>query len=130
MAKSVALAFKGLDQRIYQMAVGLTWEGADRIMNAIPTDWRSKFTVIKNNTGAYIQTGSELVAYLEFGTGDHARRYLATQEKEVGEEAIKFYINGKGRMPARPHLFPAYYRTKKWVEEQLELRLQKILNKL
>jgi len=44
--------------------------------------------------------------YVEFGTGEFAAAYLAGQPKELQDYAMQFYVNGKGRMPAAPFLFP------------------------
>lgn len=57
-----------------------------------------------------IYTDNEIAAYIEFGTGGHAARYLSGQDNEVKESAIAFFVSGEGNMPAQPYLFPAYYK--------------------
>ena len=47
-------------------------------------------------------------AYVEFGTGKHAASYVPTLDPEFQSLAKTFYVNGKGRMPQRPYLIPAY----------------------
>lgn len=50
-----------------------------------------------------VEARANYAAYVEFGTGDGA-------DIPTGLEtyAQQFYVNGKGHMPARPYLFPAY----------------------
>lgn len=49
-----------------------------------------------------------MAAYLEFGTGKHAARYVRTLPKAFQILAIKFYKNGKGTLREHPFLIPAY----------------------
>ena len=65
------------------------------------------FTQTEDST--LIFGGTELAAYNEFGTGTAAAAYLAGQPQEVQDEAYKFYINGEGKIPARPFFFPAIF---------------------
>ena len=44
-------------------------------------------------------------AYVEFGTGTKVQI-----PKGLEDYAMEFYVNGKGRLPARPFLFPAWFR--------------------
>lgn len=46
-------------------------------------------------------------AYVEFGTGVFAAAYVSILPVEIQEYARTFFINGRGRMPAQPFLFPA-----------------------
>lgn len=51
-------------------------------------------------------------AYQEFGTGAKVQI-----PKGLEDYAMTFYVNGKGRLPANPFLFPAFFeQTKKFVE--------------
>lgn len=52
----------------------------------------------------------DVAAYVEFGTGQDAARYLATVDPEWREQARKFYVNGKGRIIGQPYLYPAYLK--------------------
>lgn len=47
-------------------------------------------------------------AYLEFGTGNYAKALLGPYPKDWVDMARTFFINGLGRTPASPYLFPAY----------------------
>lgn len=46
--------------------------------------------------------------YVEFGTGAYASYYLSDKSPEMRNYARQFYVNGKGRIPAQPFLFPAF----------------------
>lgn len=46
-------------------------------------------------------------AFIEFGTGQFAAAYVSALPIEIQEYAMTFFVNGKGRLPARPFLFPA-----------------------
>lgn len=74
-----------------------------------------------------IVTDNEISAYIEFGTGRYATSYLGSQPQEVKDEAIKFFVNGEGTMPARPYLFPAYYRHREALIVELNKRLDRIV---
>lgn len=47
-------------------------------------------------------------AYVEFGTGPHAERYLRTIPVEYTFLAWQFFVNGKGTMREHPYLIPTY----------------------
>jgi HK97 gp10 family phage protein len=66
---------------------------------------------------------SEYAAYQEFGTGVHAAEYVATLPPDWQEYAKGFYVNGEGRTPAHPFLFPAFEEER----PKLIKRIKKIL---
>lgn len=74
-----------------------------------------------------IVTDNEIAAYIEFGTGGYAASYLGSQPQEVKDEAIKFFVNGEGTMPARPYLFPAYYKHREALIRTIQERLDRIV---
>ena len=47
-------------------------------------------------------------AYMEFGTGQFAERYLTDLPEEWQELAAQFYKNGRGMIPDQPYLYPAF----------------------
>jgi hypothetical protein len=53
-------------------------------------------------------------AYVEFGTGAEVDKGFAQQYGTPPEGlptyAMEFFVNGKGRLPARPFLFPAWFK--------------------
>lgn len=48
--------------------------------------------------------------YVEFGTGEYAASYVPTLPADVQAYARSFFVNGKGRMPAAPFMFPNVLR--------------------
>lgn len=48
------------------------------------------------------QSAGEVAAWVEFGTGQSASRYLATVPKEWRETARQYYINGRGTIINKP----------------------------
>lgn len=75
-----------------------------------------KFTKVVGNS-------SEYAAYQEFGTGLHAENYVPSLPKDWQKYAMTFFVNGKGRVPAHPFMYPAYE-----VERPLLIkRIKKIL---
>lgn len=63
-------------------------------------------------------------AYVEFGTGPYAAEYLQKLGKEWQEYARQFYVNGEGRTPAQPFLYPAFEIARR----QLIIDLKQLLN--
>lgn len=57
-----------------------------------------------------VTTQGEHSAYLEFGTGNFAKSLLGPYPKDWKDMAMKFYINGLGRTPSQPYLYPAYQK--------------------
>lgn len=53
-------------------------------------------------------TGENLAAYLEFGTGKYAAKYVGTLPAPYPALAMQFFVNGKGWTRAHPFLIPAY----------------------
>ncbi len=59
-------------------------------------------------------------AYLEFGTGDHAAKYVKTIPFEYEALAWQFFVNGKGTMKEHPFLIPTYIQEGKRLVERLK----------
>lgn len=99
-----------------------------------PGSLSSNIYVEQNTETTTIHGGGDLAAYNEFGTGTSetvkngvsAADYLAGQPKEVQDEARKFYVNGRGQIPARPFFFPAIIAGK----ESIFVAVEEELNKL
>ena len=62
---------------------------------------------------------TEIMAYLEFGTGQYAKEYLSGQPSDVRRLARTFFKTGKGTLRAFPYLIPSF-----------EENRSKIVNKL
>lgn len=61
----------------------------------------------KQNPSANVHTTVFYAPYVEFGTGLYAKEYLSSKPDELKRYAMEFFVNGKGRLPAKPYLFPA-----------------------
>lgn len=55
-------------------------------------------------------SAGDIAAWVEFGTGQSARTYLATVPKYWRDLARKFYVNGRGTIINQPYLLPAYFK--------------------
>lgn len=55
-----------------------------------------------------VNTDGVTSVYLEFGTGNYAKTLLGSYPQDWKDMAMKFYINGLGRTPAQPYLYPAF----------------------
>lgn len=64
---------------------------------------------------------SSYAAYLEFGTGQFAASYVSTLPTDLQEYAMTFFVNGKGHLPARPHIIPGFNRAVKELKENLKV---------
>lgn len=117
--KSTLLEFA---KKIYSEAMSKLPEGAKYL--------KASFAIETGDNGyrVTIYSGEEMAAYVEFGTGFYAKTYLSGQPLEMKVEAIKFFVNGKGKMPARPYLFPAFYNYRDWLLPEMDRRIQKVLN--
>lgn len=58
--------------------------------------------------GYTITTDTKFSAYVEFGTGIFAKDLLGNYPSEWVQMARQFYVNGLGRTPSMPYLYPAY----------------------
>lgn len=74
------------------------------------------------------KSAGEIAAWVEFGTGQSAKTYLATVPAEWKAEAQKYYINGKGTILAKPYLLPAFLKYQIQMQKELKaaLKSQKI----
>lgn len=61
---------------------------------------------------AFINVNAFYAAYVEFGTGAEVfiSDFIFTPEMKA--YAATFFVNGKGNLPARPYLFPAYEKNR------------------
>ena len=75
-----------------------------------------------------VQGTQDFDAYLEFGTGIHAKQLLSGSQysPEIKALAMTFYKNGMGTLPARPYLFPAWFQYTANMVENLKNELAKI----
>jgi len=62
-----------------------------------------------DDVSAEVVVNAEYGPYVEFGTGLYAKELLAGKPREMVQHAREFFKTGKGRRPAQPFVFPAYY---------------------
>jgi hypothetical protein len=58
-------------------------------------------------------------AYIEFGTGEYAKWTIGLYDQEWRDMAYEFYVNGKGKLPARPYMYPAYIKNTTGLRDRL-----------
>lgn len=95
-------------------------------------------TIDEANVRVTISNRNDMIAYLEFGTGNpetvesglSAYEYLSTQPAEVRAAAIEFFVTGEGTIPAQPHLFPAYYSIRDLIIPEIDRRVQQLLDRI
>jgi len=56
------------------------------------------------------RSAGDIAAWVEFGTGQSAARYLSTVPARWREIARRYYINGRGTIIGRPFLLPAFMK--------------------
>lgn len=128
MAKGFTIKFEGLDQTIKELkntvsdieekvdfAFGINVDAmATEAKNRVPVDMgrlRSSITSNKVNKYNYeLVAGVYYAPYIEFGTGKYAASYVKSIDPEWTKLAFQFYVNGKGRIPEKPFLYPSYKR--------------------
>lgn len=128
MAKGFTISFEGLEQTIKELkstvsdieekvdfAIGVNVEAmASEAKNRVPVDMGRLRSSISSSKQAKYQY--ELVAgvfyapYVEFGTGKYAASYVKSIDPEWSKLALQFFVNGQGRMPERPFLYPSFKR--------------------
>lgn len=127
---------RNLPNAIRDIVNGVLKEYIERIyteaMARAPEEAKGQYTidVHPNKMRVELWTEDEMAAYLEFGTGRHAVKLLATRPKEVSKDAILFLKTGEGTLPAKPYLFPTYYKYKDKIPVEIDKRIQKYLDKL
>lgn len=103
-----------------------------RIYNSIPSDLKVEYKVAFDvyRMRATVYTETDMAAYIEFGTGDFASRYLGSKPQEMKDDAMLFFKTGKGTMKESPYLFPAFYRYKDEILRTIDRKVQIYFNSL
>ena len=70
-------------------------------------DLRRAIVPDHSGTEANVEVKIKYAPYVEFGTGAFAAEYLATKDEDLRKYAMTFFETGRGRVTARPFLFPA-----------------------
>lgn len=84
----------------------------------------SSIQLKKTVDGVEVTTGNgmedpRLTAYYEFGTGNWAAALVPGLPDDWQQMAKKYFINGKGTLPAQPYLYPAFQRMKANIEQTI-----------
>jgi len=130
MARSIASQLNGLVSKIEEITIDVLVIYARKIMAEIPGSIAPFYRLEVVNGNVRIWTDNVFAAYIEFGTGVYAAAYLSGKPSEMTEDAIKFYVNGKGTIQEEPYLFPAYYRFKDEIVIEIDKRVQKYLDNI
>lgn len=72
----------------------------------------------------YVTVNAFDAAYVEFGTGPFAARYVPKLPEEVQKYAKTFYVNGLGTTPEQPYLVPAALKEFPALVERIKKLLQ------
>lgn len=72
------------------------------------------------------RSAGDVAAWVEFGTGQSARRYLVTVPPEWRALAQEYYINGQGSILANPYLLPAFQKQQILMIDDLRAALRNL----
>lgn len=70
------------------------------------------------------RSAGELAAWVEFGTGQSAKTYLATVPTEWKATASRFFITGRGTIINQPYMLPAFMKYKEQFVKDLKAAIQ------
>ena len=56
------------------------------------------------------KSAGDIAVYVEMGTGQSAKSYLATVPQYWKAIAQRYYINGQGTIIAKPYMLPAFFK--------------------
>lgn len=130
------MTLKGIDKKIDQIVKVTLSQYANLIFNEAmskaPEGISNTFRLKFEDDGLKISIYSDnvLAAYYEFGTGEFARNYLSGKPTEMIEDAIQFFVNGRGTLPAQPYLYPTYYKYKDEVVATIDANIQKLFDRV
>ncbi len=90
--------------------------------NVVVDEGRLKTSIFQQpgKLSSTVGASADYAAYVEFGTGRFAAKYVTRLPKEWKELAMSFYVNGKGRLPAHPYLYPAFNKAKDMLIKDLQ----------
>lgn len=121
-----------LQQRTEAVAQHVINKTANKIVqdakSAAPGSLSTGIFSIQSPMQAQVIGGDEFAAYVDFGTGDFAKEYVATLPPDVQAEAMEFFVNGKGKGHPTPFFFPSVFRNSPQLLIDLEIELQKLAN--
>ena len=95
----------------------------------LPTQYgalRASISARKIADFKYILTANkDYAAYIEFGTGDYAAKYVPSLEKEWQDLAKQYYVNGRGTTPKTPYFYPSVTEGYKFLYEKIKAILKR-----
>lgn len=82
--------------------------------NVVVDEGRLRMSIFQEpgKLSSTVGASADYAAYVEFGTGQFAAKYVTILPNEWQELAMTFFVNGKGRLPAHPFLYPAFNKAK------------------
>lgn len=111
------------EQLIEQSAKSIAQEAKSRCRSE---NVRSSIRVTSSDGKWHIETEGKISAYVEFGTGNYAQALLSTMPDDWVDMAREFYVNGLGRVPASPYLYPSYRQGKKELLENIKKNIESL----
>lgn len=76
-----------------------------------------------NGYKIWVDAGS-MGAYIEFGTGEYAGYTVGGYDPEWRDLAYTFYVNGKGKLPSRPYMHPAFIKNTTGLIDRLRQKIK------
>lgn len=105
---------RGTDEQIKKLADEILSAALARVPAKLGK-LKASSVVEKIDGGYVIAFNATYAPYVEFGTGQYVE-----VPNGLEEEALQFYVNGKGHQPAQPFLFPAFLARKDKIVDDLE----------
>lgn len=91
-----------------------------------PGSLPSGIYVEQTETETVIIGGQEIAAYVNYGTGNFAKEYVASLPESQQEEARKFFISGKGHGSPNPFFTNSIFRHEQEILPAIDEELQKL----
>ena len=104
-------------------------EAAHGIMNEAASnmevaEWKSNGNLEIKENGFIVSWDNLLLIFREFGTGRYSASYLSNKPQDIKDEAMKFFVNGLGTLPANPMIYPVVVRYSEWVPTEINKRVE------
>lgn len=99
---------------------------ANEAKSLAPGSLPSGIYVEQTENATTIVGGENIAAYVNFGTGNFAKEYVASLPESQQEEARKFFISGKGHGSPNPFFTNSIFRHEQEILPAVEEELQKL----
>lgn len=109
---------------------GIRYESvSDRRRGSTPINQGISYRMITPYKGTVEvdESVGDIAVYVEMGTGQSAKVYLATVPPEWRAYAQLYYVNGQGTIIAQPYLLPAYNKYSIQVVKELSAFLKQVV---